>query len=272
MDKFIYNERDNNVGLKLCTSGRSDVLINGRLFHIYKGMLCFFSPIISIYELSRSDDYGETTISDNVMVFYPMTKNLFTMILRFRLINSPWLLLDDCYYKFFMEHADRINRKKAYLDTLPEGDERKLVKLIIQSIEQETLLEFMHLYFNTTPVKPAQVKRSTAIAFNFIFAASTHCNEQRSVKFYAAEANLSVSHFTRIVKSETGSTPSEWIANMTMVNAKMLLKQTDISIKEVAAKMNFPEQFTFRKYFKQHEGISPSEYRNRVTKKEEGQT
>lgn len=270
MDKFIYNERDNNVGLKLCTSGRRDVLINGRLFHIYKGMLCFFSPIISIYELSRSDDYGETAISDNALVFYPIAKSLFNMILRFRIFNSPWLQLDSRQYNFFMEQADRINRKKAYLDTLSDGDERKLVKLIIQNIEQETFLEFLYLFFTGTPVEPAQVKRSTAIAFNFIFAASTHCNEQRSVKFYADEANLSVSHFTRIVKSETGSTPSEWIANMTMVNAKMLLKQADISIKEVAAKMNFPEQFTFRKYFKQHEGISPSEYRNRVTKKEQG--
>ncbi|MBO6073593.1 MAG: helix-turn-helix domain-containing protein, partial [Paludibacteraceae bacterium] len=32
--------------------------------------------------------------------------------------------------------------------------------------------------------------------------------------------------------------------------------------KEVAAELGFPEQFTFRKYFKTHTGISPSEFRH----------
>ena len=29
----------------------------------------------------------------------------------------------------------------------------------------------------------------------------------------------------------------------------------------MATELNFPEQFTFRKYFKQHTGIAPKEYR-----------
>lgn len=41
--------------------------------------------------------------------------------------------------------------------------------------------------------------------------------------------------------------------------------QPDLQIKEVAERLGFPEQFTFRKYFKTHTGVSPSEYRRALS-------
>ncbi len=46
--------------------------------------------------------------------------------------------------------------------------------------------------------------------------------------------------------------------------AKYLLSQTDISVKEIAGQLGFPEQFTFREYFKRVVGVSPSEYRKSI--------
>ncbi len=54
---------------------------------------------------------------------------------------------------------------------------------------------------------------------------------------------------------------------MIIVNAKILLKQKDLNIKAVADKLNFPEQYTFRKFFKLHVGMSPKEYKQQVLKK-----
>jgi AraC-like DNA-binding protein len=42
-----------------------------------------------------------------------------------------------------------------------------------------------------------------------------------------------------------------------------MLGFTNISIKEIADKLNFPTQTFFGKYFKQYVGISPKEYRKR---------
>ena len=41
---------------------------------------------------------------------------------------------------------------------------------------------------------------------------------------------------------------------------KYLLRQPDILVKQVADELGFPEQFSFRKYFKSHTGQSPTEY------------
>ncbi|WP_368350508.1 helix-turn-helix domain-containing protein, partial [Parabacteroides merdae] len=43
--------------------------------------------------------------------------------------------------------------------------------------------------------------------------------------------------------------------------AKQLLESSNLSIKEVAAQLNFPTQSFFGKYFKQYVGMSPKEYR-----------
>ncbi len=60
---------------------------------------------------------------------------------------------------------------------------------------------------------------------------------------------------------------------MVTTYAKLMLEQRDKSIKQTASELNFPEQFTFRKYFKQHVGISPKEYRNsHALKQKEKQT
>lgn len=86
-------------------------------------------------------------------------------------------------------------------------------------------------------------------------------SEKRSVEYYAGQLNISTSHLTRLVKKSIGRTPSEWIASVTVVNAKLMLMQTEMSIKEIAAALHFPEQYTFRKYFKHHVGMSPKEFR-----------
>ena len=112
------------------------------------------------------------------------------------------------------------------------------------------------------------MEKNEAIAYKFIYSLHLHVKTERSVNFYTNEANLSSSHFTRIVKDKTGKTPSEWIADMTIVNAKLLLEQSGMSIKEIAAELNFPEQFTFRKFFKLHVGIPPKEYRLKNRAKE----
>ncbi len=126
---------------------------------------------------------------------------------------------------------------------------------------RETLLSFIHLFYKQTVVEAQPVSRQQVVAFGFIAALHQRHAEERTVAFYADLAHLSPNHFTRIVKAETNRTPSEWIATLTIQTAKELLRRNDLSIKEVAEQLHFPEQFTFRKYFKQHTGLSPKAYR-----------
>lgn len=123
------------------------------------------------------------------------------------------------------------------------------------------MLEVVGNHIRNYPAQVDNISKQDTIAYRFILALHENHFRERSVSWYASEANLSPGHFTTLIKAATGKTPSVWIATVTTTYAKRLLEERDKSIKQIAAELNFPEQFTFRKYFKQHTGISPKEYR-----------
>lgn len=73
-------------------------------------------------------------------------------------------------------------------------------------------------------------------------------------------------YFSSVIKEKSGSSALQWIIQNVITEAKYLLDNTDLSIKEIATKLNFPTQSFFGKYFKQYVGISPKEYRNKLIK------
>lgn len=53
------------------------------------------------------------------------------------------------------------------------------------------------------------------------------------------------------------------IESYVITESQVLLSSTELSIQEIALKLNFPSQSVFGKYFKRITGLSPKEYRNR---------
>ena len=128
------------------------------------------------------------------------------------------------------------------------------------------MLEVISIYFRIKKVDSQPVERNESVVYKFIYSLHNHFKMERSVTFYANEVQLSTGHFTSIVKQKTGQTPSDWIIAITISHAKLQLEKTQKSIKDIASELNFPEQFTFRKYFKQYVGVPPKQYRAQVLK------
>ncbi|MGN1353351.1 MAG: helix-turn-helix domain-containing protein [Alloprevotella sp.] len=262
MKEQIYDLKG-RAGMWVCTAGRRQFWMNGQLYEAERGMLCFISPIIAIYELSRDDDYAEVSITDEAEVFYHAIKQVYSMIFELMQTNPPCLRLDEERLAFFIARHDEIEQKRSRIAESDDPRERNILTHSMHLLEQQTLLEMVLLYCKGQTVKPKPAARNETVLFKFIYAVNTNPNHERSVAFYAREQGLSPNHFTRIIREQTGKTPSEWIATITIVNAKILLKQPGMNVKAVAAELNFPEQYTFRKFFKLHVGIPPKEFRNR---------
>ncbi|WP_176844610.1 helix-turn-helix domain-containing protein [Mucilaginibacter sp. P25] len=88
----------------------------------------------------------------------------------------------------------------------------------------------------------------------------------RSVSFYSSNLNVSPKYLSEVIKKETGKTAGAWIDNAIILEAKVLLQNKDLSIQQIADKLNFSDQSVFGKFFKNQEGISPLEYRKSLGK------
>lgn len=83
-----------------------------------------------------------------------------------------------------------------------------------------------------------------------------------SVAYYANELNLSANYFGDLIKKETGKSAQEYIQNKIIDVAKNKIFNSTKTINEVAYEMGFKYPQHFTRFFKQHVGNTPNEYRS----------
>ncbi len=103
--------------------------------------------------------------------------------------------------------------------------------------------------------------RSKAVFNGFISLVSEFHTQERGVAFYAEKLCLTPKYLSRLVKSASGKSAPEWIDTYIILEAKNMLKYSDIPIKEIVNRLHFPNQSTFHKFFKAHTGLTPLRYR-----------
>jgi AraC-like DNA-binding protein len=90
--------------------------------------------------------------------------------------------------------------------------------------------------------------------------------KKMSVTEYASLLNITANHLNKTIKNTTGKSPSEWIVESLITEAKILLYQTNLTVSEISANVGILDQSYFSRIFKKHEGISPVEFRKMIEK------
>ena len=111
----------------------------------------------------------------------------------------------------------------------------------------------------------AEADRSSArvgqIFDRFIGLVTEYHTSQRGMAFYADKLCLTPKYLSKLVKQASGRSAPEWIDEFVILEAKNLLRYSNMAIKEIVFALNFPNQSVFYKFFKAHTGQTPSEYR-----------
>ncbi len=108
----------------------------------------------------------------------------------------------------------------------------------------------------------SEFTREKEIYSDYIRHLLEHYKEQHSVSFYARKLGLTLQHFSYTIKKASGKTASEIIHTLLIMEAKAQLKSSQLSIKQIALSLGFSTPNFFYKYFKQHTGMTPQEYRD----------
>ncbi|WP_407491464.1 helix-turn-helix domain-containing protein [Elizabethkingia meningoseptica] len=86
----------------------------------------------------------------------------------------------------------------------------------------------------------------------------------KSAVDYAQNLNVHVNSLNRALKTVTGKTTSELIADRLVQEAKALLSYTDWNINEIAFCLGFDDSAYFTNFFKKKVQLSPVAYRSKV--------
>lgn len=95
----------------------------------------------------------------------------------------------------------------------------------------------------------------------FLKMVKDNFRSERQLKYYADALCITPRYLSRVVKECTGSSAADWIERYVVLEARALLKSTDMTVQQISDYLNFPTQTFFGKYFKRRTGLSPKEYR-----------
>ena len=88
-----------------------------------------------------------------------------------------------------------------------------------------------------------------------------HLDENPSLAAMADELEMSQYYFCRLFKQSTGMTPHQYLIQQRVEQAKLLLRQPELTITEVALACGFTHQSHFAKYFRKITGFTPKQFR-----------
>jgi AraC-like DNA-binding protein len=96
----------------------------------------------------------------------------------------------------------------------------------------------------------------------FIELVQENYRNERLIGFYADKLCITPKYLSKLVKDNTGRSAGEWIDSHVILEARAMLQSSDMTIQQIAASLNFPNQSFFGKYFKRATGLSPKQYRS----------
>ena len=247
--------RLNFILMAMCKKGKAQYSIDTRQQVVKPGDLMFVSERHVIDNYEASPDFECLCImltTEYYHGFVQDVKNVSSLLLFS--MNNPVVPLTSKEIQVFTNYFETIRKKMA--DT-NHHYRSPLVKALLLAM----FYDMSNVIYRVERMTNRKQTRAEAIFANFIHLLEQNFRTQRRVSWYADQLCITPKYLSEIVKKISLRTPNDWIDSYVILEARVLLKNTTKSIKEITDELNFPNQSFLGKYFKEHVGVNPSEYR-----------
>lgn len=187
---------------------------------------------------------------------------------------------DPWHFLWFIAEGDDMEKLLPYYHADPETlvfdydfiPQLKALEKKIQLQNQKTsnpfelLAFFMEIFKYHLPDRAeghSETNREMylASALNYI---ESHYAQKLTVAQLAGRLGISQVYLFEIFKQKFGKSPKEYMNDYRMTQAKILLKETKLSISAVGKAVGYEDVLAFSRFFALHEGMAPSKYRGDI--------
>ena len=240
-------------GICICLSGSAEITVGLKKYKITEDDLCTIYPDDILHIRKKSSDFKGYVISLIPEFVYSINTISDTPI---------YLYIKDnrCISVSKPEQEDIIRR---YEDV--KTHETKLHnpcrKEILHHLTITLIYEIIGLYKKGETITPLPYSRKDQLYFDFIELINNYCKQERGIEFYANKLCVSSRYLSVVCKEIAGQTAKRCIDELVIIGIQTTLVSTILSIAEISDSFNFPNASFFTKYYKEHTGITPKQYR-----------
>ncbi|MBR3010715.1 MAG: AraC family transcriptional regulator [Prevotella sp.] len=267
-DMMLFNEvsqlpipnEPRRMGCKLfalCTQGKAQYSVDTVEYTVYANDMMIISEGQITDDVMLSRDFNGMGIIVSDDFFNEIVKDvheLSTLFLFTRANPVCHLTQQECD-----NIVDYFRMLKQKTDDLKHHFRRETVRSLLTTM----IYDLSNIIFRMQTTVDRRQTRGEAIFTQFLQLVELNFRHERRVSWYAKQLCISPKYLSEIIKQVSRRTPNDWIDNFVTLEIRVLLRNSTKSIKEIAQELNFPNQSFFGKFFKEHVGLSPSQYRNK---------
>ncbi|MBQ7856761.1 MAG: helix-turn-helix domain-containing protein [Alistipes sp.] len=240
----------NGVLIILCKSGNGVIVIDGKQYRLANNNVIILPENHIIEPITPALMERVSIIAVSVDYILNMPSPIDTNIFGYSRYISAIKVADDkfddlmSYYRFI------------YKETLQES---KYKAEIIHSIFYALILEIIAEYEKMFVFDTTNNIKADNLTDRFFKLLAVNYRKYRSVQFYAEQMNLTPKYLSTVVKRKSGRPILDWIHEAILIDAKMLLRTTELTVQQIAEQLNFSSPSAFVQFVKKHTGHTPTE-------------
>lgn len=249
-------------GFFLCEQGTVRLLQNNHIHELQAGDVYIHTPSSFVHLLSHSRDVKGIIVKTTLDVVLPLLSKInlrSLMMLR----SAPCFRLSPGQRRSIESFTQLASEKYDHYMQCTAGILRDVLYHQLIALSEAYAFELVKCYMEGRPDMQPPVSRRSDVFQNFMLSLTRNFRRERGARFYAEEQHISTRYMCALIKEESGTSVSEWVAEYVIAHSRQLLAYSNKSVKQIAQELNFPDQSFFGKYFKQHTGLSPKEFRKR---------
>jgi AraC family transcriptional regulator, transcriptional activator of pobA len=236
-------------GIGLATEGCRRLRVGFETFEFKAGTLLTIGPSILRQWLDLSDPFQSDTI------FF--SSELFQAPINAHFLSEMSIFQTGIPHVLPLKEEDARAVSQLFHCLKQYKNQPKIVAA--QTLTLIEVIEHFHQNYSHQPA--ATLTRQETLLRDFDALLQKHYLESKDVAFYAQKLNLTANHLSETIKTVTGKSAKKRIEEALIFEAKSLLRQTQMSIKEITYWLGFEDDSYFVKFFKQAENMTPNAYR-----------
>ena len=248
--------RLNGGAFGLCLRGNCELSLNLDSYHVQQRDLIVVAPGAIVQIRKKSEDFRGILIGFSVDFVREIDfQSLIPFYATIR--DNPCLPLSDdsafMLFDFFTFLGEKARSRHIYK------------KEITQHLMLALFYEISAIYQKRQPELPVRrLSHREDICKRLLELVVKHHRDERGVGFYARELCMTPKYLSSLVKRISGKSVFDWINDAVILDAKTLLKSSSMTVQQIADQLNFPNPSFFGRYFKQHTGLTPRQYRQHL--------
>lgn len=282
LEQFLSNIKYNDGDMAIIDNLQTFPFIDAVKMGIHAALLCERGQI-------ELDINGQSAIVCEDEILYCPVSGIIGRIIVSDDFECKILCMTDKILNDFIHNGARIVHKAVYIERiniipLDQSSKERFLgyynlarrgmvetgnpfhKEMIHSLVQSFLFflcGYLQKFLST--VEPIHANYGEKLFQRFLGLLAQEELKRHKVDYYADKLCVTPKYLSIICNRMSGKPASDWIRDYTLDEIRHYLRNTDKPIKEISSLLGFPSVHSFGKYVRHNMGVSPKEYRERIT-------